>query len=167
MDATSRAASSFTGSQQEGHTEVEESTQGCLQAAIEALTLRMQELNVESQHNLADEDSDYDYDDSDDGGGGGRHLLFDMDPFGPPQAFCEPPDCPGPDPKELWLPDIEGSPERGLADVWEGIAGLGLLASMLGLWWLAAEISARPGRFRLSGILGHFGLLSRRLFFWL
>ncbi|CAE8664982.1 unnamed protein product [Polarella glacialis] len=151
-----------------GKTE-DDATRATLNAAIDALRQRMKELSSTSQgiaegttsrtHDEQfqnsgkfppDEDG---YQDSDSGGWSHFHQLEGEEPppFGPPQAFCEAPDCPGPDADELWEDYRE--PDRSPADLWEGLAGLGVVALVLGCWWLAAEAIA--GRNRLRGLMGY------------
>eukprot|EP00747_Dinoflagellata_sp_TGD_P193254 gnl/TRDRNA2_/TRDRNA2_59181_c0_seq1.p2 gnl/TRDRNA2_/TRDRNA2_59181_c0~~gnl/TRDRNA2_/TRDRNA2_59181_c0_seq1.p2 ORF type:complete len:131 (+),score=25.79 gnl/TRDRNA2_/TRDRNA2_59181_c0_seq1:120-512(+) len=79
--------------------------------------------------------------DSEDGGEDcsedGRHFLAHFGAlFPPPPPECDAPDCPGPDPDELWLDD-ESDP-KDLGTVLDGIAGLGLLAVLIGTWWLVS-----------------------------
>merc|ERR1712176_385108 len=63
--------------------------------------------------------------------------LGPLGPPGPPEAFCDVPDCDGPNPSELWFDDSE---QRGIGDLLDGLAGLGVVSLLLGMWWLAVKV---------------------------
>mmetsp|Transcript_71122 Transcript_71122/g.200712 ORF Transcript_71122/g.200712 Transcript_71122/m.200712 type:complete len:139 (-) Transcript_71122:8-424(-) len=101
---------------------------GSFEDAVRALARRMDELSEAGSAAGLEEDDLYDL-----------GLRF---PPEPPEAFCEVPECAGPDPSELWL---DGPEQGGLGDIWDGVVGLALVSLLVGAWWLGAEAAAGRG----------------------
>eukprot|EP00927_Polykrikos_kofoidii_P076740 TRINITY_DN7377_c0_g1_i1.p1 TRINITY_DN7377_c0_g1~~TRINITY_DN7377_c0_g1_i1.p1 ORF type:complete len:182 (+),score=25.97 TRINITY_DN7377_c0_g1_i1:227-772(+) len=80
--------------------------------------------------------------------------AYGLPPPEPPEAFCDVPECSGPDPRDVLFDEDMDCEQRGLSDIVEGVVGLGLLSLLLGGWWLA--ISAFNTRRLNAGTNTHF-----------